>query len=513
MEKAHHSAIIIGAGPAGLTAAFELLERTDIRPIVLEADSEYVGGISKTVRFEGNRIDIGGHRFFSKSNRVMDWWFSILRLQKHAGGALRYQGKTAALERQGDADPEKSDDVFLVRPRQSRIYYNGRFFDYPITLSISTLAKLGPIKVLSIGITYVWRRLFPRRPEVTLEDFFVNRFGDELYRTFFKTYTEKVWGVPCDELSAEWGAQRVKGLSISKVIMHAFKKFLHIDAKKTETSLIEWFIYPKHGPGALWESVARKVQEKGGEIRMGERVVRVESDNGRLSRVVSRDKDGKEHVYDADYVFSTMPIAEFIRTLDIPEARQIHDVSDKLVYRDFFTVGLLLDKKAGKIGSLTDNWIYVHDPQVDVGRIQIFNNWSPYMVEDPNRFVWVGLEYFCNDTDEIWKTSNDRLVEKATAELAALGLVDDAQDVRGAVVRQPKAYPAYTGTYGRFAEIRTFLDTIPNLFCVGRNGMHRYNNQDHSMLASMTAVDFILGNAEKASIWDINTEEEYHETK
>lgn len=514
MNKGTKTAVIIGAGPAGLTAAYELLERTDVRPVILEADPEYVGGISKTVRFEGNRIDIGGHRFFSKSDRVTQWWFSILPLQKHATGTIAYQGKTAELVEKGTTDPDLTDDVFLIRPRLSRIYYNGQFFDYPVTLSFSTLSKLGVFKVFFIGVTYAYRRLMPRRPEISLEDFFINRFGDELYRTFFKTYTEKVWGTSCKVLSAEWGAQRVKGLSISKVVMHAVRKLLRMDkGKKTETSLIEQFVYPKHGPGALWEKVVRLVQEKGGEVRMGERAVRLRTKEGRVTTVVSRDASGVEHTYDADYVFSTMPVSELVRALDDAKAEKILPLSNGLVYRDFLTVGLLLDKTAGSIGTLKDNWIYVHDSKVDVGRIQIFNNWSPYMVADEKNKIWVGLEYFCDDVDPLWKMFDVDLIAKATRELVSLGLAKDVEKVRGVVVRQPKAYPAYTGAYEKFADIRAYLDTIPNLFCVGRNGMHRYNNQDHSMLAAMTAVDSILGLADKSAMWNVNTEDEYHEEK
>jgi len=506
-------AVIIGAGPAGLTAAYELLVRTGIHPIVLEADPTYVGGISRTVQYKGNRIDIGGHRFFSKSDRVMEWWFSMLPPERSDADTLTYQGKTTPFSSQGDLSAE-ADDVLLVRPRQTRIFYDKKFFDYPITLSLDTLRKLGFIKLVKIGVTYFYRQVFPRR-EVSLEDFFINRFGDELYRTFFKSYTEKVWGAACRDISPEWGAQRVKGLSVSSVLKHALMKPFRrrtLSQKTTETSLIEQFLYPKYGPGHLWEVVAKKVRTLGGDIRMGETVVRVVLKDGRATKVVTQTADGIEHTYDADYVFSTMPIRDLGVALDIPST--VREVSDHLVYREFMTAGLLLKKTDSVISRLQDTWIYIHEPDVDLGRIQFFNNWSPYLVADPEHTVWIGLEYFCNEGDALWTLPDEEFLRKAVNELVHIGLANREDILDGTVLRQVKAYTSYVGSYDRFPEVREYLDTIPNLFPMGRNGMHRYNNQDHSMLVAMVAVDNLVeGREDKSNLWDVNTEKEYHEEK
>lgn len=511
------TAIIIGAGPAGLTAAYELLARTDILPIVLEEDPLYVGGISKTSQYKGNRIDLGGHRFFSKSDRVMEWWLSILPLEAHEAGRFAYQGAETLVPAGGSLDSRQTDDVMLVRNRLTRIYYDKKFFDYPITLSFDTLRKLGPVKLLKIGSTYAWRRLFPRKPEASLEDFFINRFGDELYRTFFKSYTEKVWGMPCDEISPEWGAQRIKGLSISVVVIHALARPFRrssITQKGVETSLIERFMYPKYGPGHLWEIVARKIKERGGEIHHGETVVRVQVRDGRAMGVVARASDGSERAYEADYVFSTMPVRDLCVALGIDAHDPVRAVSDNLAYREFITAGLLIKKTDAPISKLSDTWIYIHEPDVDMGRIQFFNNWSPYLVADPEHTVWVGLEYFCNEGDALWRMSDDDFLRKARRELAQIGLAREEDIIDGTVLRQLKAYTAYTGSYGRFGEVRVHLDSIVNLFPIGRNGMHRYNNQDHSMLAAMTAVDNVVaGRIDKTNLWEINAEQEYHEEK
>jgi protoporphyrinogen oxidase len=515
MSEIQRTAVIIGAGPAGLTAAYELLTRTDIHPIILEADPDYVGGISRTVQYKGNRIDIGGHRFFSKSDRVMNWWFEQLPVEKNTTDELTYQGRKIYFENEGAVDGVDTEDVLLVRPRKTRIYYDGNFFEYPITLSFDTLKKLGLVKLLKIGVTYTWVRVFPRKPEVSLEDFFINRFGNELYLTFFKSYTEKVWGEPCTVITAEWGAQRVKGLSVTKVLMNALTKPFRnssIRQKEVETSLIERFLYPKRGPGQLWETVAKKIRDKGGELYMGESAVRLTSKDGKVISVVSRNSDGVEHTYSADFVFSTMPINELGAALGMTGA--VRDVSDALKYREFITAGLLLKRTDSPVSTLTDTWIYIHEPSVDVGRIQFFNNWSPYLVADSENTIWIGMEYFCNEGDELWMIPDDEFLQKAASELERLGLgrVEDVID--GTVIRQKKAYTSYTGSYERFPEVRAHLDSIPNLFPIGRNGMHRYNNQDHSMLVAMAAVDNIIeGRIDKSNLWDVNVEQEYHEEK
>jgi protoporphyrinogen oxidase len=521
------TAIIIGAGPAGLTAAYELLTRTEIKPIVLEK-SDYMGGISRTVNYKGNRIDIGGHRFFSKSDRVMEWWLKILPLQASEAGpvAIKYHRMEREITPSANgANPANADSVMLLRGRKSRIYYLRRFFDYPISLSKDTLAKLGLWRTMKIGVSYVRSALFPIRREETLEQFFINRFGRELYGTFFKSYTEKVWGVPCDRISAEWGAQRIKGLSVWTTLMHASKKVFArssngtISQKGTETSLIQQFLYPKFGPGQMWEEVARRIKEMGGEIHTGRRAERLITDGWKVKALETANPAGERKIFEGDYFFSTAPVQEIMRSFDVAPPKNVLEVSDGLVYRDFITVGLLL--RSLKINDETpqgkqlirDNWIYIQEPDVQLGRLQVFNNWSPFMTSDPAK-IWLGLEYFCNESDEIWKLPDERMVALATEELSRIGIIDAGEVLDSTVLRMEKTYPAYFGTYDRFAEIRAHVDRYENLFLVGRNGMHRYNNQDHSMLTAMMAVDDIIsGKTNKNDLWEVNTEMDYHEEK
>jgi len=516
------TALIIGAGPAGLTAALELTRRTGIKPVVLEK-SDYMGGISRTVNYKGNRIDIGGHRFFSKADRVMDWWTAVLPLEHTAETTHRlvYQSRERVLKANGaSGDAGASDLVMLVRPRKSRILYLRKFFDYPLSLNLGTLRQLGVGRTLRAGLSYLASSIHPIRPEVTLEDFVTNRFGRYLYRTFFESYTEKVWGVPCNQISAEWGAQRIKGVSLRKALAHGLKKLAggnseDVRQKSSETSLIEKFLYPKLGPGQLWEEVARRVCAGGGEILTGWTVCRVHADENRVTGVTARHADGTVRHFPATYVFSTMPVRELIDAFDAPVPESVSEVSEGLVYRDFMTVGLLLNRfklREKARNSFTDNWIYIQEPDVLAGRMQIFNNWSPYMVSDPSK-VWIGLEYFCNDTDELWRKPDKKMIELAVAEAEKLGIVAREDVLDATVIRMEKAYPAYFGTYDRFQEIREFVDLYDNLFLVGRNGMHKYNNQDHSMLTAMTAVDNIVaGRCDKDNIWSVNTEMEYHES-
>ncbi len=520
-------AVIIGAGPAGLTAAHELLTRTNIKPIVLEK-SCHMGGISRTVNYKGNRIDIGGHRFFSKSERVMQWWLKMLPLQASAGETERIQYH--GMERDVPAglaglDAATRDNVMLLRPRKSRIYYLRRFFDYPITLTKDTLVKLGVVRTLRIGLSYIKSAMFPIRHERTLEQYLVNRFGRELFLTFFKSYTEKVWGVPCDRISAEWGAQRIKGLSAWGALRHAAKKAFGTGQKDgiaqrgTQTSLIEQFLYPKFGPGQMWEETARRIQEMGGEIRTGVRVDRVNTDGWRVTSVETEDSNGTRQTIFGDHFFSTAPIQELMRSFDVRPPAQVLEVSDGLVYRDFITVGLLVrslkihDQTPEGKKLIADNWIYIQEPDVKLGRLQIFNNWSPYMVADPSK-VWLGLEYFCNESDPLWRMSDAEMSALAKEELSKIGIIDAGQVLDSVVLRMEKTYPAYFGTYDRFSEIREYVDRYENLFLIGRNGMHRYNNQDHSMLTAMIAVDNIAaGITDKSNLWDVNTEADYHEEK
>jgi protoporphyrinogen oxidase len=436
---------------------------------------------------------------------------------------ITYQRQTTTVPKcaQGP-DPHCEDRVMLVRHRQSRIYFMRQFFSYPITLSGDTLRKLGLLKTLRIGLSYVRAVLFPIRNETNLEQFFINRFGRELYLTFFKSYTEKVWGIDCKEISAEWGAQRIKGLSIYKTITHILKKMLpkpkrDISQKNVETSLIERFLYPKYGPGQMWEEVTGLVRKLGGEVLMHWSVEEIERKDNRISAVSARNaQTGEIRRFEGEYFFSTMPVKELIAEMNPPAPAEIRDISDGLMYRDFITVGVLCQhiKLRGPSGELVqDNWIYIQEPDVLVGRLQIFNNWSPFMVADAGK-VWIGLEYFCNDTDALWRKTDVEMIELAKSELASMNILDKQDVLDATVIRMPKTYPAYFGSYSRFPEVISWVNEFDNLFLVGRNGMHRYNNQDHSMLTAMMAVDNIIeGRTDHSNLWEVNLDMVYHEEK
>jgi protoporphyrinogen oxidase len=518
------TAIIIGAGPAGLTAAYELLHKTDIKPIILEKTGD-IGGLSKTVNYKGNRIDIGGHRFFSKSDKVMDWWLNILQLEKKEGDGLtlQYHNQSTSIDpsKYQSTDPD-NEKVMMVRNRVSRIYYLKKFFTYPITLSIDTVRKLGLPKIFRIFFSYSYSRLFPRKEEKTLEDFLINRFGKNLYNTFFKDYTEKVWGVPCNQIPAEWGAQRIKELSITKAVMHAIRKRFssskkeNISQKGTETTLIQRFLYPKYGPGQLWEEVARIIVEKGGEIHYHMDVTHVNTNDYTVTSIEAvNSKNNIAQTFPGDYFFSTMPVKELVAGIDKNVPAEVAAIASALQYRDFITVGLLLKKLKPVNPSradhlIEDNWIYIQEKEVKVGRVQIFNNWSPFMVKDTDT-VWVGLEYFCNKEDTFWQLTDEEIIKVAIDELIKIELVNREDVLDHTVIRMEKTYPAYFGVYDRFSLIREYTDRFANLFLIGRNGMHKYNNADHSMLTAMTAVANIINNDNgKENIWDINTEQDYN---
>ncbi len=514
-QNKQQTAIIIGGGPAGLTVAMELLRHTDIKPIVFEA-SEYVGGISKTVEHNGNRIDIGGHRFFSKSDTVMRWWTKIMPLERPDDEQFGY---LAADETEGNLGP---DDVLLIRNRRSRIYFTRKLFEYPISLSVQTIRGLGLLTTAHIGLSYMKAVLMPIKEETSLRDFLVNRFGVKLYSMFFESYTEKVWGVPCEEISQEWGAQRIKGLSITKAIWHAVKQVLptgpDVGQKKTETSLIDNFLYPKLGPGQMWERVTDLVRSRGGEVRMLNRIESLKLENNSVSAVRVKDEQtGEVTDIEGDYFFSTMPVKDLIAGLGETVPAPVCEVANGLQYRGFMTAGLLVNdlllKNRQQTGLVTDNWIYIQEKDVKLGRLQIFNNWSPGLVKDAKQ-VWVGLEYFCDEGDELWTMQDDKFATFAAEELASIGIIEKGAVLDSVVIREGKAYPAYFGTYDRFKEIREYTDSISNLYLIGRNGMHRYNNQDHSMLAAITAVrNIAAGRSDKENIWSVNTEQEYHEEK
>ncbi len=511
-------AIIIGAGPAGLTAAFELLEHTDIIPIVLESSSD-IGGLSKTILYKGNRLDLGGHRFFSKSDKVMSWWLNILPIEKGERDIIiSYQNKHTTVH-PTPIKVKNKEEVMLVVDRVSRIYFLGKLFNYPLKLNAETMRNLGVARIIRIGLSYIRARLFPHKPELTLEDFFINRFGRELYLTFFKDYTEKVWGIPTHQISAIWGAQRVKGLSLTQTIKHLLlskrKKKKDITQKGTETSLIEKFLYPKYGPGQMWEVVARHIEARGGKILLNHDVKKITHKENSIESVTAVNKlNGQEINFAGDYFISSMPVKDLINGFNSSFSVSARKVASGLVYRDFIIVGLLLKdlKLKNKDGSrVKDNWIYIQEKKVKLGRLQIYNNWGNGMVNDPNTY-WLGLEYFCNEDDEVWQLDNQDIINLAIAELASIHIISKEEVIDATVVKVPKTYPSYAGGYEQFGEIRQFVDRFTNLFLVGRNGMHKYNNQDHSMLTAMQAVENIRnGTTDKENIWQINTEQEYHE--
>ena len=461
--------IVIGGGPAGLTAAYELA-KVGIRPIVLEMGAR-VGGIARTEVFDGYRMDIGGHRFFTKVPEVEAFWYEVL------------------------------GEDFLTRPRLSRIYYNRKFILYPLRFG-DALSKLGVGQSFLVLLSYFRSKIVPYRHENTFEEWVSNRFGKRLYRIFFKTYTEKVWGIPCDQLSAQWAAQRIQNLSLPRAVMGAI--FGARGAKHVK-SLIEEFHYPRLGPGMLWERTQQLIAQRGGEVRLNTEVVRVLHRDGKATGVVAR-SNGRDEAIEADAIISSMPISELVAQLDPLAPADVRDGASRLTYRDYFTVGLIVNQAH----LFPDNWIYIHAPEVKVGRIQNFKNWSPEMVPDPNK-TFLGLEYFCNEGDEMWNMSDAALVKLGTQELETMGLARAADVEGGTVVRQLKTYPVYTGEYQKYLErIRGFLDSISNLQTVGRNGMHMYNNQDHSMLTAMLAVKNLLGQGQH-DVWSVNVERAYQE--
>ena len=463
--------IIIGGGPAGLTAAYEL-QKLNIPAVVVEKDS-VVGGLSRTARYKDYRFDIGGHRFFTKVKEVEDTWQEIL------------------------------GDGFIERPRLSRIYYGDRFFDYPLKPA-NALMGLGPVEAVRIGISYLKAQLFQITEERSFEDWVSNRFGSRLYQIFFKTYTEKVWGIPCTEMSAEWAAQRIKNLDLFTVAKNALLGARSKDGEVV-TTLIDRFHYPRFGPGMMWERCVDLLEKKGYETRMRCEVTRIHHEDGQVRSVSVRDRLGAESTLEGSHFISSMPVRELVHALDPPPPQEILDAAEYLRYRDFITVLLVVDRP----DLFPDNWIYIHSPDVKVGRIQNFKNWSPEMVPDPQK-TSLGLEYFVQENDDLWSASDAELVELGKRECERLGFFDASEVSDGAVERMQKAYPVYTGEWKEgLATIRAHLETLPNLQLVGRNGQHRYNNQDHSMVTAMYAARNIAG--ANYDVWDVNVDSAYHE--
>jgi len=518
MENQKRTALIIGAGPAGLTAAYELLKKTDIKPIVIE-ESDMIGGISRTVEHHGNRIDIGGHRFFSKSEEVNALWQELMPLQGKPSRDDLALGNEKPIAAEGP-DPEVEDCVMLLRNRVSRIYFLKKFFDYPISIKPETIKNMGFGRTMKAGFGYMHACVFKRK-EDSLQNFYINRFGKPLYEMFFEDYTEKLWGINPAHIAADWGAQRVKGLSLSRAVWSMLSKPFRKDNKKVETSLIEQYYYPKRGPGQLWELLADRVREMGGEIRMNCTAKRIRTDGKRILGV-GVEQGGVEEELICDEYFSTMPVKDLVCGMGDVVPENIRQVASELPYRDFMTVGLLVSRmnlknetKIKTVGNIVpDCWIYIQEREVRLGRLQIFNNWSPYMVKDPENTVWIGLEYFCNEGDEMWCMSDEDFIKFATDELSSIGVIDREAVLDAVRIRIKKAYPAYFGTYSQFDLVKDYLSDIENLWCIGRNGQHRYNNMDHSMLTAMEAVRAICAEkTDKDVVWSVNTEQEYHEEK
>jgi protoporphyrinogen oxidase len=460
--------VIVGAGPGGLTAGY-LLAKEGVSVTVLESDA-VVGGLSRTVEHHGYRFDVGGHRFFTKIAPVEALWNDVL-----------------------------GDDLISV-PRLSRIYYQGRFFDYPLK-ALNALRGLGVATSLRVVGSYAWSRLFPEPEERSLEQWVSNRFGRRLYEIFFRSYTEKVWGIPCTEISAEWAAQRIQNLSLWRAILSATALTRRSDDVRT---LIDAFRYPRLGPGQMWERTRDRIEELGGEVLLRHHVRGIRTAGDRVVAVEAATPAGVRR-FEGEHFVSTMPIRSLVRALDPPPPPAVREAAEGLGYRDFVTVALVLDQE----NPFPDNWIYVHSPEVKVGRIQNFNNWSAAMVPEPGH-TCLGFEYFCTKGDGLWTSSDAELIELARRELGELGLADPARVVDAAVVRVPKAYPVYDATYqAHLTTIRQVLDRLGNLTLIGRNGMHKYNNQDHSMFTAMLAVENLHG--ESHDLWSVNTDLEYHE--
>lgn len=461
--------VVLGAGPAGLTAAYEL-GKHNVPSLVFEQSSQ-VGGLARTESYKGYRFDIGGHRFFTKVDEVNTIWHDVL------------------------------GDEFLTRGRLSRIFYDNKYFDYPLQIK-NVVLGLGLINSFLILSSYIYARIRPYPQEVNLEEWVSNRFGRRLFRIFFKTYTEKVWGIPCNEIQAEWAVQRIANLTFFTALKNAIFKPKEPDVK----SLIEEFEYPRLGPGMMWNAMQRKVQKQGSTVNLDSEIIRLKRSGVRINAVVVKTNDGQENVVPVEEILSSIPLKDLISRIDPPPPPEVLAASEKLKYRDFLTITLIVNEA----NVFPDNWIYIHSPKVKVGRIQNFKNWSPNMVADPSK-TCLGLEYFVNVGDDMWSRTDENLVALAKKELQSIGLAD-AKDIEdGMVIRQSHAYPVYDSAYTRAKEtLKSYVDSLENLQCIGRNGLHRYDNQDHAMLSAIFAVDNIFGATH--NLWSINTEGEYHET-
>ena len=509
---------IIGAGPAGLTTAYYLLKNTDYKPIILE-ESCYIGGISRTHQYKEHYMDLGGHRFFTKDDCVLNFWKEIIPIQDMPSKDDILLNRTEKFQNSG-ANPEETDEIFLKRNRLSRIYFLKKFFDYPISFKTETFVNLGLINLMKAGFGYLYSCV-SKRKENSLEDFYINRFGKPLYEMFFEDYTEKLWGVHPSQIAPDWGAQRVKGLSLLGIVKNCLLKPFKGLNKQVETSLIEEFLYPKKGPGQFYEILAKRIEDMGGQIILNEKVVKADIENGVIKRIQTTNNANEIKTYDCDIVFSSMPIKDLVEAFDLEENNNVREIASQLPYRDFMTVGLLVKKLAIKNKSkyktisniIPDCWIYIQEQDVKIGRLQIYNNWSPYLVKDLENTVWLGLEYFCKENDDLWTMKDEDFIKFATEELSKIGIILEEDVLDSVVVRVKKAYPAYFGVYKDFPIVQSYLNSIENLYCIGRNGQHRYNNMDHSILTGIEAAKALINNSDKSKIWEINTEREYHENK
>lgn len=512
--------LVIGAGPAGLTAAYELLKRNEGYEVIVFEESSDMGGISKTVNHNGNRMDMGGHRFFSKVPEVNEWWDNMLPMQGSMSKDDIMLNRPMPIT-EGGPDPEKEDRVMLTRHRVSRILFDSKFYDYPISLKPETFKNFGLITTIRVGFSYL-ASVFHKLPEDNLENFYINRFGKKLYQMFFEYYTENLWGRHPREIDASWGAQRTKGLSIFAIIKDFFGRLFKVKNRKVETSLIEEFKYPKLGPGQLWDTAAVEIEKLGGKIIKNAKVTKLHKDENNVITSLTYVKDGTEYTENGDVFISSMPVKDLVNGMnDVPaEPKRI---ADGLPYRDYMTVGVLIPKLnlVNKTNIKTVNnivpdcWVYVQERKVMMGRFQIYNNWSPYMIKDLENTVWIGLEYFVTEGDKHWTMADADFSKFAVDEMVKMGLIDSANVVLDThVERVKKAYPAYFDTYDEIDTLIDYLNTIDNLYCVGRNGQHRYNNIDHSMVTSFETVkNIVSGKKTKENIWSVNTEKEYHEEK
>lgn len=509
---------IIGAGPAGLAVAYYLLKNTDYKPTIIE-ESCYIGGISRTHHYNGNCMDLGGHRFFTKDEEVLKFWEEIFPLQEMPSKDDILLNRTEKFGNSGH-NPETEDELFLKRNRLSRIYFLKKFFDYPISFKFETFKNLGFANLMRAGFGYLFSCVHKRK-ELSLEDFYINRFGRPLYEMFFEDYTEKLWGVHPSQIEPDWGAQRVKGLSLLGIVKNCLLKPFRKSGKQVETSLIEEFMYPKKGPGQFYEVVAEKIKQMGGKILLNEKVVKFDFDGENILKIYTKNKQNEEKIYDCETVFSSMPVKDLVCAFDNNCDENIRKIAQNLPYRDFMTLGLLVKKFAIKNNSkyktvsdiIPDCWIYIQERNVKIGRLQIFNNWSPYLVQDLENTVWLGLEYFCSEGDNLWSMKDEDFSKFAIEELAKIGIILEDDVLDSVVVRVKKAYPAYFGSYKEFPKVQDYLNKINNLYCVGRNGQHRYNNMDHSILTGFEACRVFLNGSDKSKIWNVNTEKEYHESK